>query len=100
MKKILVVHNRYQLLGGEDVAVDSEINFLSKHFEIKKVIFENKLENIFLDTFFLVAGFNLKSKKILNKAINEFNPDLIYLHNSWFTASLSIFKIIEKSKIK
>ena len=99
MKKILVVHNRYQLLGGEDVAVDSEINFLSKHFEIKKVIFENKLENIFLDTFFLVTGFNLKSKKILNKAINEFNPDLIYLHNSWFKASLSIFKIIEKSKI-
>jgi len=35
----------------------------------------------------------------LNKAINEFNPDLIYLHNSWFKASLSIFKIIEKSKI-
>jgi hypothetical protein len=70
MKKILVVHNRYQLLGGEDVAVDSEIKFLSKHFEIKKVIFENKLENIFLDTFFLVTGFNLKSKKILNKAIN------------------------------
>ena len=99
MKKILVVHNRYQLLGGEDVAVDSEIKFLSKHFEIKKVIFENKLENIFLDTFFLVTGFNLKSKKILNKAINEFNPDLIYLHNSWFKASLSIFKIIEKSKI-
>ena len=99
MKKILIVHNRYQLLGGEDVAVDSEIKFLSKHFEIKKVIFENKLENIFLDTFFLVTGFNLKSKKILNKAINEFNPDLIYLHNSWFKASLSIFKIIEKSKI-
>tara|TARA_B100001115_G_C15806976_1_gene399640 strand:+ start:158 stop:1306 length:1149 start_codon:yes stop_codon:yes gene_type:complete len=99
MKKILVVHNRYQLLGGEDVAVDSEIKFLSKHFEIKKIIFENKLENIFLDTFFLVTGFNLKSKKILNKAINEFNPDLIYLHNSWFKASLSIFKIIEKSKI-
>ena len=47
MKKILIVHNRYQLLGGEDVAVDSEIKFLSKHFEIKKVIFENKLENIF-----------------------------------------------------
>ena len=99
MKKILVVHNRYQLLGGEDVAVDSEIKFLSKHFEIKKVIFENKLENIFLDTFFLVTGFNLKSKKILNEAINKFNPDLIYLHNSWFKASLSIFKIIEKSKI-
>jgi len=99
MKKILVVHNRYQLLGGEDVAVDSEIKFLSKHFEIKKVIFENKLENIFLDKFFLVTGFNLKSKKILDKAINEFNPDLIYLHNSWFKASLSIFKIIEKSKI-
>ena len=28
MKKILVVHNKYQQLGGEDVAVENEIQFL------------------------------------------------------------------------
>ena len=27
MKKILVVHNKYQQLGGEDVAVENEIQF-------------------------------------------------------------------------
>ena len=30
MKKILVVHNRYKFLGGEDIAVDNEIEILSK----------------------------------------------------------------------
>ena len=31
-KKILVVHNRYQSTGGEDIAVDEEVKFLSKFF--------------------------------------------------------------------
>ena len=30
MKKILVVHNKYQQLGGEDIAVENEIQFLKK----------------------------------------------------------------------
>jgi len=63
MKKILVVHNRYQLLGGEDVAVDSEIKFLSKHFEIKKIIFENKLENIFFRYIFFSHRLQPKKQK-------------------------------------
>ena len=28
MKKVLIVHNKYQQLGGEDVAVENEIQFL------------------------------------------------------------------------
>jgi len=30
MKKILVVHNKYRERGGEDIAVDNEINILKK----------------------------------------------------------------------
>ena len=47
MKKILVVHNRYKFLGGEDIAVDNEIEILSKYFEVKALIFDNKKTNIF-----------------------------------------------------
>ena len=36
MKKILVLHNRYRILGGEDTAVENEIEFLS---EIQKKLF-------------------------------------------------------------
>ena len=28
MKKILLVHNKYRETGGEDIAVENELNFL------------------------------------------------------------------------
>jgi hypothetical protein len=28
MKKILVLHNKYRFLGGEDTAVENEVEFL------------------------------------------------------------------------
>ena len=41
MSKILVIHNQYQNLGGEDISVQNEIKFLEKNFEVKKIIFKN-----------------------------------------------------------
>ena len=37
MKKILVIHNRYQNIGGEDIAVDNEIALLKENFEVKEL---------------------------------------------------------------
>ena len=30
MKRILVLHNKYQNIGGEDIAVENEIGFFKK----------------------------------------------------------------------
>ena len=35
MKKILVVHTKYQELGGEDIAVEKEIQLLEKYFDVE-----------------------------------------------------------------
>ena len=35
MKKILLVHNTYKYLGGEDIAVTKEIEFLKKHCQVE-----------------------------------------------------------------
>ena len=39
MKKILIVHTRYQNLGGEDIAVENEVDFLAKHFTVDTLYF-------------------------------------------------------------
>jgi len=36
MKRIIVIHNKYRILGGEDIAVENEIIFLKEHFEVLK----------------------------------------------------------------
>ena len=37
MKKLLIIHNKYQNIGGEDVAVENEIKMLKKYFEIEVI---------------------------------------------------------------
>ncbi|MDB2368370.1 glycosyltransferase family 4 protein [Candidatus Actinomarina sp.] len=98
MKKILVVHNRYQLTGGEDIAVDNEIEFLKKHFQVKALLFDNKIVS---KSKFLRLIFTLKNKDSvteLEKVYTEFNPDYVYIHNTWFNASLEIFRFLEKKQ--
>ena len=96
MKKILVIHNSYQKLGGEDIAVENEIKILKKHFEVETILFNNNLHNYFLQIFYFIFATNLKSNSIVRDKIIEVNPDLIYVHNTWFKASLGIFRIIRR----
>ena len=37
MKKILVIHNKYQNIGGEDVAVENEVEVLNKYYEVESL---------------------------------------------------------------
>ena len=41
MKKILVIHNRYQIIRGEDIAVTNEVELLKKYYEVRTVYFDN-----------------------------------------------------------
>tara|TARA_A100001011_G_scaffold51538_2_gene49590 strand:- start:1969 stop:3117 length:1149 start_codon:yes stop_codon:yes gene_type:complete len=100
MKKILVVHNKYKLVGGEDIAVDNEILFLSKFYDVETLFFENKINNTILQVFYFLINRNFESKKILRNKINSFNPDVVYVHNTWFKASTYIFKLLKELDIK
>lgn len=100
MKRILVVHNKYQNIGGEDISVSEEIKLLSELYKVETVFFENSVKsfsNLFLT--FLLSN-NLKSNRIFKNKIEEFKPDVVYIHNTWFKASLGIFKISKKKNIK
>lgn len=100
MKKILVIHTKYRNLGGEDIAVDNEIEKLKKHFEIKLVYFSNQKINFLKDMYSFITNKNKSSQKILTDAIRDFKPDLAYVHNTWYKGSLGIFDILKKEGIK
>jgi len=97
MKKILVIHNKYQETGGEDIAVSEEIKFLKKNFIIEELIFSNEIDNLFSQIFYFLLNKNLNSMKSLKKLLNEFKPDYVYVHNTWYKASLGIFTVLKKS---
>jgi len=99
MRKILIIHNQYSILGGEDVAVENEKKLLSKYFTVDTLYFENIPNSFLLQIFYFLTNHNRESTKLLKSKIRNFQPDLVYVHNTWFKASLKIFKILEKNQI-
>lgn len=99
MKKLLLIHNNYRQQGGEDIAVINELELLNNSFEVKTLFYQNKIKNIFdILTFFTLSNKSV-NKHLINE-INEFQPDIVYIHNTWFNVSLGIFKVLKKKNIK
>ena len=97
MKKLLLIHNNYRLIGGEDVAVLNEVTYLKKYFIVETLYFSNKNLNKLHFLISLFTNTNIQSKNLLKKKITNFNPDIVYIHNLWFSASLGILKYLKKN---
>ena len=72
MKKILVIHTNYQTKGGEDIAVENEINFLKKYYEVETLIFSNKKVNSLSTIFSFILQNNFSSNNILKNKLDIF----------------------------
>ena len=99
MKKILVIHTNYKNLGGEDIAVSNEMSLLERHFDIRTLIFSNNKTINFRQLRSFFSSENKDSENLLHEAIAEFQPDYAYVHNTWFSGSLSIFKVLIRANI-
>ena len=99
MKKILILHNKYIAKGGEDIAVQREIELLKEKYIVKELIFDNKDTGILNTLIIFLTNSNFRVNKIMKNTINDFQPNYVYIHNTWFTISLQIFKILFKKGI-
>jgi len=100
VKKILIVHNNYQNTGGEDLAVTNEVALLKQDYIVDTLFFSNKIDNYLSTIFWLIFGTNKQSVNKLQKKIEEFQPDIAYVHNTWFRASIGIIDTLNKQNIK
>ena len=99
MKKILVIHTRYQNIGGEDIAVENEVRFLNKHYQIETLYFQNEIKNFVKDIIPFFTNRNKQSQKELEIVLDKFKPDFAYVHNTWFKASIGIFKTLQDKNV-
>jgi len=100
--KILFIHNRYRQFGGEEVAVEQESELLSaKGHTVKILFFDNeKLTGFFPKLIAaLQAIYSFSSARKVKKAIKEFRPDIIHVHNLFFSASPSVLYVSKRNKI-
>ncbi|MFC7356136.1 glycosyltransferase family 4 protein [Jejudonia soesokkakensis] len=83
--RVLQVHNKYQFEGGEDTVVQNEYNLLkSQGMTVEQLFFENKAINP------LQLIHNNESAAMLRKKVTDFKPDVIHVHNVFYTATPSV----------
>lgn len=100
MNKILLINTKYKKYGGEDSNFQEEVKFLRKFNQVEILQFDNSSKLSWADILAFFTLTNYSSNKILKKKLKTFNPDLVYIHNTWFKSSLGIFKILKKQDIK
>ncbi len=96
--KILFIHNRYQLQGGEDTAVEQEMKLLSQYHELEVLYFQNQ-SGWKGAIQFLVSIWNINAAKKVSKKIIEFKPDIVHIHNWHFASGPLVFRTIHTLKV-
>ena len=99
MKKVLIVNTKYKIFGGEDANISDEVNLLKKQYNIELLEFDNSQRINIADLIAFVTNSNRNANKKLTKSLNEFKPDAVYVHNTWFKGNLGIFKILRDKEI-
>jgi len=100
--RILVIHNRYQQAGGEDVVVRAETSLLrSKGHEVQ--IFQENNDGIatWSDAVktTLQCVYSYSAARDVRKLIDEFEPDLAHIHNFFPRVSPSVHYACHEAKI-
>ena len=92
--KVLQVHNRYKLSGGEDVAVKAEA-YLLKNNDNKADLFLVNNESINGAKAKIITainvGYSRKYSKKLSRKIEDFRPDILHVHNFFALITPSVY---------
>ncbi|WP_415879642.1 glycosyltransferase [Methylomonas sp. TEB] len=93
--KILMVHNRYQQVGGEDGVVAAEAELLMSHGDIVELweVDNKNLPSNLLGKFktALSTRYSRDSKLIALQRLKAFKPDIVHVHNFFPQISPSIY---------
>lgn len=98
MKKLLIINTKYKIFGGEDSNILDEIDLLNKYYEVQYLHYDNATRLSFSDLLAFFTNNNISSNLKLKKCINSFDPEIVYIHNTWFKANLGIYRILNKKK--
>jgi len=101
--RILLIYNYYQQPGGEDAVFEQEAALLrDAGVTVETLTFTNEsFDGTLVRT--LRSGakalYNTQSGKRLDEVISQFRPDLVHVHNLFYTASASVIRVARQRKV-
>lgn len=100
--KILIIHNSYQIKGGEDAVVDSEYELLKNGgHEVELVVFNNdSIKGLKAKvTASLQVFYSGASKRTVGEVVHRFRPDVIHVHNFFPLVTPSVYDVAIENNI-
>jgi glycosyltransferase involved in cell wall biosynthesis len=98
--RILLIHNYYQQAGGEDAVFTQEVALLREQgFPVETLTFTNEsFDGSFWGNLRSagMALYNTESARRLEEVIGRFRPDVVHLHNLFYTASASVIRVAKQ----
>jgi glycosyltransferase involved in cell wall biosynthesis len=102
--KIILVHNTYQLPGGEDVVFEQERQMLERSGHQVAVYYRSNFE---VDTYPGVrrlvllkkAVWNGDTRNIFANMLRTQKPDVVHVHNTWIMISPSIYSVCREAGV-
>ena len=103
-QNILIVHNYYQIPGGEDTVVANEKKMLEKHChkvilysrnnaELKQM---SKLQKVFLP---ITTVFNPRTYRDIKKLIRDEKIEIVHVHNTLNLVSPAVYYAARRMKV-
>lgn len=100
-RKVLILHNEYQQLGGEDCVVENEYQLLKKNnWPVEKLIIKSNGYNFLkkIKTAVTLADAKDEIQKIIGQ-IKKTQPDIVHVHNYFPLITAGVFAEIKKLSI-
>lgn len=96
--KVLVVHNRYQLAGGEDAVVDAEVALLqNRGVDVRRYERHNDdIQHISRASAALQAYWSRQTVSELSDLMGQWRPDVIHVHNTLSLVSPSVYWVADR----
>lgn len=100
--KILVLHNRYNLRGGEESVFEAECGLLERNgVEVRRLEFTNAgfatgWRRILAP---LVSVFNPVSFLKVKRVLREFHPDILHIHNLFSNATPAVIWAAKSERV-
>lgn len=99
--KILIIHNFYKIDGGENRRVNEDILLYQQSNHEVLIYSKDNNQNVLIDIVYMIFSiFNPLVYFQVKKVLNDFNPDVIHIHNTWYKLGTAVYFAINKSSAK
>jgi glycosyltransferase involved in cell wall biosynthesis len=98
--KILVAHNKYQHPGGEDIVFENETKLLAASgYDVRTLVVSNDTIGSYADKVLttLRTAENHRGVALMSRAIENFRPDIVHIHNFFPLFSPAIYETCRRA---